>query len=215
VGYTNAGKSSLLNRLTGADVLVEDRLFSTLDATTRRLALPSGRTALVSDTVGFVRDLPHELVEAFRSTLEEAVDTDVLLHVVDASGADPEAHLDAVRATLADIGTQQTPELLVLNKSDMASPAALRRLAARHPDAAVVSAATGDGLTDLIAAVDAALQPATADLEVLVPYERGDVVAALHRVGEVLAEVHEAAGVRVKARVPVAEATAFAAFLTP
>jgi GTP-binding protein HflX len=212
VGYTNAGKSSLLNRLTGADVLVEDRLFSTLDATTRRLELPSGRTALVSDTVGFVRDLPHELVEAFRSTLEEAVDTDVLLHVADAAGPDPEAHIDAVRTTLAGIGTHRAPELLVLNKSDAASPAALRRLAAGHPDAVIVSAATGDGLADLAAVVDAALQPATADLDLHIPYERGDVLAALHRVGEVLAEVHEDRGVRAKARVPVAEAAAFSAF---
>jgi GTP-binding protein HflX len=212
VGYTNAGKSSLLNRLTGADVLVEDRLFSTLDATTRRLELPSGRTALVSDTVGFVRDLPHELVEAFRSTLEEAVDTDVLLHVVDASGPDPQAHIDAVRTTLEGIGTRRAPELLVLNKSDAASPTALRRLSARHPDGVVVSALTGDGLPDLEMALDALLQPTTADLEMLIPYGRGDLVAALHRVGEVLAEVHETEGVRVKARVPVTEAAAFAAF---
>ena len=209
VGYTNAGKSSLLNRLTDAGVLVEDRLFSTLDATTRRLPLPSGRTALVSDTVGFVRDLPHQLVEAFRSTLEEAVDTDLLLHVVDAAGPDPEGQIGAVRSTLSGIGSDGVPELLVLNKTDTAPPQALRRLAARHPEAVAVSAVTGEGVERLVDEIDVRLQRESVDLEVLIPYDRGDLPAALHRVGEVLSESHEADGVRITARVPVSEAAPF------
>jgi GTP-binding protein HflX len=212
VGYTNAGKSSLLNRLTGAEVLVEDRLFSTLDATTRRLDLPSGRAALFSDTVGFVRDLPHELVEAFRSTLEEAVATDLLLHVVDAAADDPSAQIAAVRETLDEIGSGDRPELLVLNKTDAAPPAAVARLAALHPEAVAVSAATGAGIPGLLAAVDERLTPPTADLELLIPYERGDLLAALHREGEVLAEEHEEDGTRVKARLPREAAADFAPY---
>jgi GTP-binding protein HflX len=212
VGYTNAGKSSLLNRLTDAGVLVEDRLFSTLDATTRRLELPSGRTVLVSDTVGFVRDLPHQLVEAFRSTLEEAVDTSLLLHVVDSASPDPEGQIAAVRSTLRGIGSDGVPELLVLNKIDVAPTPAVRRLAARHGDAVAVSAVTGAGIVDLLGAVDGHLQPETVDLELLVPYDRGEVPAALHRIGEVLAETHEPGGVRIKARIPVAEAAPFRTF---
>jgi GTP-binding protein HflX len=138
VGYTNAGKSSLLNRLTGAEVLVEDRLFSTLDATVRRLALPSGRTALLSDTVGFVRHLPHELVEAFRSTLEEAVQTDLLLHVVDAAAPDPDGQIEAVHTTLAQVGGAGHDELLVVNKVDTAAPPVVGRLLALHPQSVAV-----------------------------------------------------------------------------
>lgn len=212
VGYTNAGKSSLLNRLTNANVLVEDQLFSTLDATTRRVELPSGRMALLSDTVGFVRDLPHELVEAFRSTLEEAVETDLLLHVVDAAATQPEAQIDAVRSTLGDIGAAQLPEVIALNKADVALPGALRRLSGRHRDAVTVSATTGHGISELLASVDDHLTPVTVDMELLVPYSRGDLLAELHRIGEVLAEAHNDAGTRVKVRLPAADAAAFDAY---
>jgi GTP-binding protein HflX len=202
VGYTNAGKSSLLNALTGSDVLVEDRLFSTLDATVRRVELPSGREALLSDTVGFVRDLPHQLVESFRSTLEEAVDTDLLLHVVDASADQPERQIAAVRQTLEAINAHQIPEKLVLNKVDVISAGALTRLTNLHPDAIVVSVAAGTGLEDLMSFVDQALTPETEDLELLIPFDRGDVVAHLHEMAEILSETHEEAGTHLKARVP-------------
>lgn len=211
VGYTNAGKSSLLNRLTGSDVLVEDRLFSTLDATVRRLALPTGREAVLSDTVGFVRHLPHTLVEAFRSTLEEAVDTDLLIHVADAAD-DPIRQIGAVRETLADIGAAAVPELLVLNKVDVAPPETARRLSELEPGAIPVSAVTGDGLPRLLEAIDTALSAQAIDMEVLVPFDRGDVVDLIHRVGEILSEVHDEAGTRIKARIPARYVEGLSAF---
>ncbi len=146
VGYTNAGKSTLLNRLTRADVLVEDRLFSTLDPTTRRLRLPGGEIVLLSDTVGFVRRLPHQLVEAFRSTLEEVVDADMLVHVVDGSSYDAEDQIDAVHEVLREIGAGAVPELLVVNKTDVADPPRIVELLDAHRDAVAVSAVTGDGV---------------------------------------------------------------------
>ncbi len=212
VGYTNAGKSSLLNALTGSDVLVEDRLFSTLDATVRRVELPSGREALLFDTVGFVRDLPHQLVESFRSTLEEAVDTDLLLHVVDASADQPERQIAAVRQTLEAINAHQIPEKLVLNKVDVISAGALTRLTNLHPDAIVVSVAAGTGLEDLMSFVDQALTPETEDLELLIPFDRGDVVAHLHEMAEILSETHEEAGTHLKARVPTRHVAGLAEF---
>ncbi len=212
VGYTNAGKSSLLNALTGSDVLVEDRLFSTLDATVRRVELPSGREALLFDTVGFVRDLPHQLVESFRSTLEEAVDTDLLLHVVDASADQPERQIAAVRETLEAINAHQIPEKLVLNKVDVISAGALTRLTNLHPDAIVVSVAAGTGLEDLMSFVDQALTPETEDLELLIPFDRGDVVAHLHEMAEILSETHEEAGTHLKARVPTRYVAGLAEF---
>lgn len=202
VGYTNAGKSSLLNRLTGAEVLVEDRLFSTLDATVRRITLPAGREAVLSDTVGFVRDLPHTLVEAFRSTLEEAVDTDLLIHVADASADDPIRQIGAVRETLDEIGAGGVHELLVVNKTDIASPDTVRRLLALDENAVAVSATTGHGAQGLLLAMEHALARGSVDLELLVPFDRGDVVDLVHRVTEVLAEAHDEAGTRIKARVP-------------
>ena len=212
VGYTNAGKSSLLNALTGSDVLVEDRLFSTLDATVRRVELPSGREALLSDTVGFVRNLPHQLVESFRSTLEEAVDTDLLLHVVDASADQPDRQIDAVRQTLEAINAHQIPEQLVLNKADAISAGALTRLTNLHPDAVVVSAVAGTGLETLMAFVDEALTPETEDLELLIPFDRGDLVAQLHEMAEILSETHEEAGTHLKARVPTRYVAGLAEF---
>jgi GTP-binding protein HflX len=212
VGYTNAGKSSLLNRLTGSDVLVEDRLFSTLDATVRRLTLPSGRLLLLSDTVGFVRRLPHELVEAFRSTLEEAVETDLLVHVVDAAAPDPDGQIRAVHTTLGEVGGTGHEELLVINKTDAAPAPVVGRLLALHPEAVAVSAATGEGVDGLLAALDERLARGTLSLDLLIPHSRGDLVAALHRVAEVLAQDHEAEGVRLAVRLPSAEASPFLAY---
>jgi len=189
VGYTNAGKSTLLNHLTGAGVMVENRLFSTLDPRTRRLSLPGGEVVLVTDTVGFVRKLPHQLVEAFRSTLEEVRQADLLLHVVDGSAADPEAQIEAVRTVLAEIEADQVPELLCINKAD-AEPAGARRLAERHPGSVVVSARTGEGTDQLLEALGASLRSADRVVRLRVPFERGDVLAAVHREGEVVEEVH-------------------------
>ncbi len=185
VGYTNAGKSTLLNTLTDAGVLVENRLFATLDPRTRRLELPGGEVVLCSDTVGFVRKLPHQLVESFRSTLEVVSGTDLLVHVVDASAADPEAQMDAVRSVLGEIGASDVPEHVAFNKADRA-PAASERLRATHPGSVALSALTGEGGPEQLAAIGAALRASDRTLELLVPCERGDVLAALHRAGEIV-----------------------------
>jgi len=200
VGYTNAGKSTLLNHLTESDVLVEDRLFSTLDPTTRRMVLPGGEAVLASDTVGFVRRLPHQLVEAFRSTLEEVAEADLLVHVVDGSSSEPEGEIAAVRSVLREIGAHELPELLVVNKVDVAEPEAVKELLAAHRGSVAVSAATGEGIDDLLGAIASGLRTLDRVVELAVPYERGDVVAGLHREGEVLVEVHEAAATRIRAR---------------
>jgi GTP-binding protein HflX len=199
VGYTNAGKSTLLNRLTQAGVLVEDRLFATLDPTTRRLSLPGGEPVLLTDTVGFVRRLPHGLVEAFKSTLEVASDADFLVHVVDSSAADPDGQIAAVREVLAEIDADTVPELLVFNKLD-AAPDAADDLVARHPGSVAISAGTGAGIDGLLTALADRLRAITAVVELLVPYERGDVLAAVHREGEVVSTFHDTDGVRVRAR---------------
>jgi len=188
VGYTNAGKSTLLNALTDAGVLVENRLFSTLDPRTRKLRMPGGETVLASDTVGFVRKLPHQLVEAFRSTLEVVSEADLLVHVVDGSAPDPDAQIDAVREVLAEIGADRVPELLVVNKIDLG--AAARRFAASQPGAVAVSARTGEGLPGLLQALGDRLRSADRVVELVVPFDRGDVLAAVHREGEVFDESH-------------------------
>ncbi|MFZ0664774.1 MAG: GTPase HflX [Acidimicrobiales bacterium] len=184
VGYTNAGKSTLLNRLTDAGVLVEDSLFSTLDAKTRQLALPGGETILLSDTVGFVRKLPHQLVEAFRPTLEIVHDSDLLLHVVDGSAVDPEKQMEAVRTVLEEIGADRVPELLVVNKVDR-EPAS-RHFAENHHGAVCVSAKDGTGIEILLQTIGDRLRVADRVVELVVPYGRGDVLAAVHREGEVV-----------------------------
>ena len=211
VGYTNAGKSTLLNRLTDADVRAEDRLFATVDPTTRRLELPGGESVLITDTVGFVRKLPHQLVDAFRSTLEEVAEADLLLHVVDSSASDPASQMEAVRAVLAEIGADGVPELLVLNKADVA-PHDAERLAALHPTAVAVSAATGEGVEALLAVIGHRLRALARVVELFVPYDRGDVVAAVHRGGEVMAEEHETDGTRLWARLDPAELGRFEEF---
>jgi GTP-binding protein HflX len=210
-GYTNAGKSSLLNRLTGAGVLVEDALFATLDPTTRRARTDDGRVYTISDTVGFVRHLPHQLVEAFRSTLEEVVDADVLLHVVDGSHPQPEDQVRAVRAVLSELESVPEVEVLVVNKIDAVDGETLLRLKRLWPDAVFVSARTGEGLDTLRRTIEELLPRPTVELEVLVPYDRGDLVAQLHEHGEVLATEHTAAGTRMRVRV----SEGFAARLEP
>lgn len=202
VGYTNAGKSTLLNAMTEADVLVEDRLFSTVDPTTRRLELEGGERVLLSDTVGFVHRLPHQLVEAFRSTLEETRDADVVLHVVDGSGGQAEWHIDAVHAVLDEIEAGEVPELLVFNKTDVAPPEDIEALLRDHPGSVAVSAKTGEGIDKLLDVLAARLRALATIVELEVPYDRGDVLAGLHRDGEVLVEVHSDVGTRVRARIP-------------
>ncbi len=192
VGYTNAGKSTLLNCLTDAGVLVEDRLFATLDATTRRLELPGGRRVLVTDTVGFVQKLPHQLVEAFKSTLEVVTEADLLVHVVDASAVDPDAQIEAVRAVLREIGAGDVPELLVWNKADR-TPEATRR-AERHPGSVAISALTGEGIDRLL-------------------FERGDVLAKVHRDGDVVEEQATEGGMAVRARLDDAALAALTPYL--
>ncbi len=199
VGYTNAGKSTLLNRLTDAGVLVENRLFATLDPTTRRLALPGGEPVLLTDTVGFIKRLPHTLIEAFKSTLEVATRSDLLLHVVDSSAVDPLAQITAVREVLGEIEADKVPELLVFNKCD-ANHDAAKRLVYDNPGSVMISAATGEGIDDLLRTVADRVRSLTAVVELLVPYERGDVMASLHREGEVVSTTHEEGGIRVRAR---------------
>ncbi len=213
VGYTNAGKSTLLNRLTRAEALVENKLFSTLDPTTRRLRLAGGEVVLLSDTVGFVRRLPHQLVEAFHSTLEEVVDADVLVHVVDGSAYDAEDEIAAVHDVLREIGADAVPEMLVVNKSDVADPRAVQDLLATHSGAVSVSAATGDGVDALLDTIGLRLRALVPIVELEVPYDRGDIVAALHRDGEVLVEVHGEGGTRVRARLPHLDVARFGEFV--
>src|SRR5690625_763079 len=201
-GYTNAGKSSLLNRLTQAGVLVENALFATLDSTVRRTETTDGRVFTLADTVGFVRNLPHQLVEAFRSTLEEVAEADVILHVVDASHPDPEGQVRAVREVLADIpGTEEIPELVVLNKADIAEPGTVAALRTRYPGAVAVSARTGEGVAELQERIAELLPRPSVRIDVLVPYSRGDLVSRAHESGEVLAEEHTAAGTQLTALV--------------
>jgi GTP-binding protein HflX len=214
VGYTNAGKSTLLNCLTDAGVLVEDRLFATLDPTTRRLSLPGGEPVLLTDTVGFVRRLPHGLVEAFKSTLETVAEADLLVHVVDASAADPQAQIDAVRTVLGEIDAQRVPELLVFNKADVAAEEAIR-LTKLHPGSVAVSASTGAGVELLLQAMGDRLRALANVVELIIPYERGDVLAAVHREGEVMSTAHTDDGVRVRARLDEAAAGRLAEFAAP
>ncbi|MCA1824317.1 MAG: GTPase HflX [Mycobacteriales bacterium] len=200
-GYTNAGKSSLLNRLTGAGVLVENALFATLDPTVRRAVLPDGRACTLTDTVGFVRHLPHQLVEAFKSTLEEISAADLIVHVVDGSHADPESQLAAVREVFGEIGAADVRELVVVNKIDAADELTLGRLRRRERHAVFVSARTGEGLPELLGAIEADLPRPDVEVTVLLPYERGDLVSRLHNDSELLSTEHTADGTLVKARV--------------
>jgi GTPase len=201
-GYTNAGKSSLLNALTGAGVLVEDSLFATLDPSVRRAKTPAGRPFTLTDTVGFVRHLPHQLVDAFRSTLEETAEADLILHVVDGSDADPQAQLAAVRGVLAEIGAGNVPELVVINKIDDADPLALKALRLHEHGSVLVSAKTGEGLEELSAVIEEKLPDRDRTVRVSVPYSRGDLVARAHAAGEVTRAEHGPDGTLLEARVP-------------
>ncbi|RBQ14786.1 GTPase HflX [Spongiactinospora rosea] len=200
-GYTNAGKSSLLNRLTGAGVLVEDALFATLDPTVRRSRTPDGRLFTIADTVGFVRHLPHQLIEAFRSTLEEVGDADLILHVVDGSHADPESQLAAVREVLSDVDAAGIPEIVVVNKADAADPVALAALTAKERGSVVVSARTGAGIDELMAVIERELPRLDHEVRMLVPYDRGDLISRAHAEGEVLSVEHTGDGSILHARV--------------
>ncbi len=200
-GYTNAGKSSLLNALTGAGVLVQNQHFATLDPTVRLTRTPEGREYTLADTVGFVRNLPHELVEAFRSTLEEVGESDLVLHVVDAAHPDPEGQIAAVREVLADIeGADQIPELIVFNKADIAPADTMVRLRTAFPRALAVSARTGAGIEELGQAIADLLPRPSVEVDVVVPYSRGDLVARMHENGEIEAEEHNESGTHVVGR---------------
>ncbi len=203
-GYTNAGKSTLLNALTHADALVADQLFATLDPTTRRLSLPGGRKVTVTDTVGFVRKLPHELVEAFRSTLEEVALADLIVQAADASAADLDDQVVAVREVLELIGAGGVPEVMALNKCDRVTPLELARLRRRYPEAVPISARQGEGLDDLRRCIVDRLPSPEVEVELVVPHDRQDVVARVYREGEVLSNDATAEGTVVRARVPEA-----------
>jgi GTP-binding protein HflX len=215
VGYTNAGKSTLLNRLCGADVLVENRLFSTLDPRTRQLNLPGGETVLLTDTVGFVRKLPHQVVEAFRSTLEVVCDSDLVVHVVDGSAPDFEGQIDAVHTVLAEIGAGGLPELLVVNKADAVggSGEEARRLLAAHEGSVMVSARTGEGIDELLVAMGDRLRVGDRVVELDIPWARGDVLAAVHREGEIVGEVAGEQSTRVQVVLDDVGKSRFAEFL--
>jgi GTP-binding protein HflX len=200
-GYTNAGKSSLLNRLTGAGVLVENALFATLDTTVRRARTPSGRTYTIADTVGFVRHLPHHLVEAFRSTIEEVADAHLVLHVVDGSHPEPEAQLAAVREVLRDVGAAAVREIVVVNKADAADPDAVARLLEAEPDSIAVSARSGQGIEELRDLIDTLLPHPEVEIEAMVPYTEGGLLSRAHEEGEVLSAEHTDEGTLLKARV--------------
>jgi GTP-binding protein HflX len=214
-GYTNAGKSSLLNRLTGAGVLVENALFATLDTTVRRAETPSGRSCTIADTVGFVRHLPHHLVEAFRSTIDEVADAHLVLHVVDGSHPEPEAQLASVREVLAEVGAGGIREVVVVNKADAADPDVLSRLLAAEPGSIAVSARTGDGIEALRDFIDVLLPRPEVEIEAMVPYSQGGLVSRAHREGEVLSAEHTEQGTLLKARVGPELASALRAYPQP
>ena len=213
VGYTNAGKSTLLNRLTHAGVLVDNQLFATLDTTVRRTETPEGREYTLADTVGFVRALPTQLVEAFRSTIEEAADADLLLHVVDGSHPDPEGQISAVRAVLADVDAADVKEVVVVNKADAADPEVVARILRQEKHAIAVSARSGQGIEDLRALVAEELPQPDIEVDVLVPYDRGDLVSRIYEEAEILHEEYAPDGTHVRAKVMgdlAAELTPFA-----
>ena len=198
-GYTNAGKSSILNRLTDAGALVENALFATLDPMTRRTETSDGRVYTLSDTVGFVRHLPHQIVEAFRSTLEEVAESDLILHIVDGSHPDPAGQIAAVREVFAEIKATGIPEIIVINKVDAADPVVISGLLTREPHAIVVSAKTGEGFDELLSAIEADLPRPAAVIDVVLPYDRGDLLNQIHTHGEIESIEHTADGTHVVA----------------
>ncbi|MGB7770123.1 MAG: GTPase HflX [Verrucomicrobiia bacterium] len=219
VGYTNAGKSTLLNALTGAGVLVKDILFATLDPTTRRLRLPTNQNVLLTDTVGFIRKLPHGLVEAFKATLEEVVQADLLLHVVDVSHPQAEEQIKAVNIVLAEIGAGEKPTIMVFNKIDRlngygtGAGGLLARLQEKHPHAVAISATTGEGISTLLAEVGTQLRPKREFLELRVPHEQAAVIARLHAVGQIVSRSYRGPAARFKARIPPHHHDEFAPYI--
>lgn len=215
VGYTNAGKSTLLNALTGAGVLSADMLFATLDSTTRRFDLPEGRQVTITDTVGFINKLPHGLVEAFKSTLDEVNEADLLLHVTDAGAPQREAQMQAVREVLAEIGAQGKPGLIVFNKVDTIDAEERAVIARRHPEAVFVSAVTGEGIEGLVKRIAEEAARGTVSLSALVPYTRGDLVGLAHEQAQILSERHMEEGTLLVMRAPATVAMQFEGFTVP
>jgi len=221
VGYTNAGKSTLLNALTGADVLVKDILFATLDPTTRKLRLPTNQNVLLTDTVGFIRKLPHGLVEAFKATLEEVVQADLLLHVADISHPQAEDQIQAVNAVLAEIGAAEKTTIMVFNKMDRldgksdrsGAGGVLARLQEKHPHAVAISATTGKGISTLLAEIGTQLRPKREFLELRVPHEQAAVIARLHAVGQIISRSYRGPAARFKARIPPHHHDEFAPYI--
>ncbi|MFF1878761.1 GTPase HflX [Leifsonia sp. NPDC058230] len=211
-GYTNAGKSSLLNRITKAGVLVENALFATLDSTVRKSITADGRLYTLADTVGFVRNLPHQLVEAFRSTLEEVADSDVIVHVVDGSHPDPASQLATVRDVIGEVGARELPEIVVFNKADLISPDDRLVLRGLEPGAIFASARTGEGIDEVLAAIARLLPDTSIEIELVVPYDRGDLISALHERGRVLSTEYVEDGTRVTARIQPEFESVFEAF---
>jgi len=215
VGYTNAGKSTLLNTLTGAGVLAEDKLFATLDPTTRRLRLPTNQNVLLTDTVGFIRKLPHGLVEAFKATLEEVVQADLLLHIVDASHAQAEEQIQAVNDVLREIGADGKPTLMVLNKIDQlnGSRDRMSRFLEKHPNGVAISAATAEGIPALLAELGSQIRPLREFIELAVPHEQSGVIARLHEVAQVVERNYKGQKAKFKARIPPHLLEEFAPFI--
>lgn len=213
-GYTNAGKSSLLNRITSAGVLVENSLFATLDATVRRSLTEDGRVFTLTDTVGFVRNLPHQLVEAFRSTLEEVSRSDVVVHVIDASDSNPAARLAVVRDVMGEVGAREIPEIVVFSKSDLADADQRLVLRGHEPSSVFVSARTGEGMDELMARIQAALPSPEVLLNLLIPYDRGEVISRLHAQGRVLNTEYREAGTAISAMVHPSRVSDLTPFVT-
>jgi GTP-binding protein HflX len=214
VGYTNAGKSTLLNKLTGSEVLAEDKLFATLDPTTRRLKLPTNQNVLLTDTVGFIKKLPHGLVEAFKATLEEVVQADLLLHVVDISHAQAQEQIDAVDAVLKEIGAEGKPVLMVFNKMDkLNGGGALNRFQEKFPHSVGISAMSGEGVSQLLAELGTQLRPTREFLDLRIPHEQSAVIARLHKVGQVVERRYNSRTARFKVRIPPQHHGEFAPYI--
>jgi GTP-binding protein HflX len=200
-GYTNAGKSSLLNKLTGAGVLVENALFATLDPTVRKTQTSDGRIYTLSDTVGFVRHLPHQLIDAFKSTLEEVSESDLIVHVVDGSHPDPFEQIKAVRLVIDEIGGKDIPEIIAINKVDIADPNVIMEILRKEPNSYAFSVRTGFGVEGLLHAIENSLPRPSVEINVVIPYDRGDLVHAIHEQGEIFSEQYVEAGTAIHARV--------------